>query len=135
MPMLGHLSFLVAPAGMGFMTIYRPPLIVFCKAKRGEYNKRFMQMCSHYLTEPVACAPASGWEKGQIEKQVQDVRNWLFVPRPRFADLAELNTWLSDRCQTLSETSIRQKKIAPSKRCSWKRRHFWSKSVLVLRDT
>ena len=28
------------------------------------YNRRFLQMCSHYLIEPVACTPASGWEKG-----------------------------------------------------------------------
>jgi transposase len=24
------------------------------------YNRRFMQMCSHYLVDPVACTPASG---------------------------------------------------------------------------
>ena len=28
------------------------------------YNRRFLQMCSHYLIDPVACTPASGWEKG-----------------------------------------------------------------------
>lgn len=72
--------------------------------KEREFNKRFQQMCSHYLVEPVACTPGSGWEKGQIEKQVQDIRNWLFIPRPRFSDLEELNVWLADRCQTLSET-------------------------------
>lgn len=74
------------------------------QGKEREFNKRFMQMCSHYLVEPVACTPASGWEKGQVEKQVQDIRNWLFVPRPRFADFEELNAWLADRCQALSET-------------------------------
>ena len=52
--------------------------------KEPKFNKRFMQMCSHYLIEPVACTPAAGWEKGQVEKQVQDIRNWLFLPRPRF---------------------------------------------------
>ena len=25
-------------------------------------NRRFAQMCGHYLVEPVACTPASGWE-------------------------------------------------------------------------
>jgi transposase len=30
------------------------------------YNRRFQQMWGHYLVEPVACAPASGWEKGQV---------------------------------------------------------------------
>ena len=34
------------------------------------YNRRFQQMCGHYLVEPVACTPASGWEKGQVENQV-----------------------------------------------------------------
>src|SRR5277367_6093343 len=38
------------------------------KARR--YNLRFLQMCSHHLIEPVACTPASGWEKGQVENQV-----------------------------------------------------------------
>jgi transposase len=28
------------------------------------YNRRFLQMCSHYLVDPVACTPASGWETG-----------------------------------------------------------------------
>jgi transposase len=28
------------------------------------FNRRFAQMCSHYLVEPTACTPASGWEKG-----------------------------------------------------------------------
>jgi transposase len=31
------------------------------------YNRRFQQMCGHDLVEPVACTPASGWEKGQVE--------------------------------------------------------------------
>lgn len=32
-----------------------------------QYNRRFLQMCGHYLVDPVACTPASGWEKGQVE--------------------------------------------------------------------
>ena len=27
-----------------------------------QFNRRFLQMCSHYLVEPTACTPASGWE-------------------------------------------------------------------------
>lgn len=68
------------------------------KGKEREYNQRFLQMCSHYLVKPVACTPGAGWEKGQIEKQVQDVRKWIFTPRPNFTSLEELNEWLSDRC-------------------------------------
>jgi transposase len=62
------------------------------------YNRRFMQMCSHYLVDPVACTPASGWEKGQVENQVGLVRERFFTPRLRFKTLDELNAWLLDKC-------------------------------------
>jgi transposase len=42
--------------------------------KDRQYNRRFLRMCSHYLVDPVACTPASGWEKGQVENQVGVVR-------------------------------------------------------------
>ena len=42
--------------------------------KDRQYNRRFLQMCSHHLVEPVACTPAAGWEKGQVENQVGLVR-------------------------------------------------------------
>lgn len=66
------------------------------------FNRRFLQLASHYLIEPVACTPAAGWEKGQVENQVQFMRGRLFVPRVKCADLSELNQWLSDRCRTLA---------------------------------
>src|SRR5579864_7548910 len=62
------------------------------------YNRRFLQMCSHYLVDPVACTPASGWEKGQVENQVGLVRERFFTPRLRFKSYEELNAWLSDKC-------------------------------------
>src|SRR5579863_1805465 len=62
------------------------------------YNRRFSQMCSHYLIDPVACTPASGWEKGQVENQVGLVRERFFTPRLRFKSLDELNDWLLDKC-------------------------------------
>jgi transposase len=62
------------------------------------YNRRFLQMCSHYLVEPVACTPASGWEKGQVENQVGVVRERFFSPRLRVANFDELNALLLDRC-------------------------------------
>jgi len=62
------------------------------------YNRRFLQMCSHYLIDPVACTPASGWEKGQVENQVGLVRERFFTPRLRFKNLDELNDWLTDKC-------------------------------------
>ena len=66
--------------------------------KDRRFNRRFEQMCSHYLVEPVACTPASGWEKGQVENQVGNVREWFFTPRARFASLAEMNDWLAEQC-------------------------------------
>ena len=68
------------------------------EGKNRIFNRRFLQMCSHYLVEPVACTPGSGWEKGQVEKQVKNIREWLFTPRPRFKDIEELNVWLEEQC-------------------------------------
>jgi transposase len=62
------------------------------------YNRRFLQMCGHYLVDPVACTPASGWEKGQVENQVGLVRERFFTPRLRFKTYDEMNAWLLDRC-------------------------------------
>jgi len=73
------------------------------RGKERIFNRRFTQMCSHYLVKPVACTPGSGWEKGQVEKQVKNVREWLFTPRPRFKDFKELNNWLSDQCIAISK--------------------------------
>ena len=66
--------------------------------KKRDYNRRFQEMCSHHLVEPVACTPGAGWEKGQVERQVGDVRGRLFVPSPRGRSYAEINEWLMDRC-------------------------------------
>ena len=62
------------------------------------YNRRFAQMCSHYLIDPVACTPASGWEKGQVENQVGLVRERFFTPRLRVKSYDELNAWLLEQC-------------------------------------
>jgi transposase len=66
--------------------------------KQRLYNRRFLQMCSHYLVEPVACTPASGWEKGQVENQVGLVRERFFTPRLRGTSYDEINAWLLDQC-------------------------------------
>ena len=66
--------------------------------KERRYNRRFLQMCSHHLVDPVACTPASGWEKWQVENQVGLVRERFFTPRLRVKTYDELNAWLIDRC-------------------------------------
>jgi len=65
--------------------------------KDRQYNRRFLQMCSHHLVDPVACTPASGWEKGQVENQVGLVRERFFTPRLRVKTYDELNAWLTDK--------------------------------------
>jgi len=65
-----------------------------------QVNARFAAMASHYLFDPEFCNPASGWEKGQVEKNVQDARRRLWQPLPSFPDLAALNLWLEHRCIT-----------------------------------
>ena len=71
------------------------------KARR--VNQRFTAMVSHYLFDAQFCNPASGWEKGQIEKNVQDSRQRVWQGAPDFASLAQLNDWLERRCQSLWE--------------------------------
>jgi len=73
--------------------------------KERQFNRRFLTLANHYLFEPVACTPASGWEKGQVENQVGNVREWLFTPLARFASFANLNNWLATRCRELAERS------------------------------
>ena len=69
------------------------------RGKERDINARFLAMASHYLFELEFCNPASGWEKGQVEKNVQDARHRLWQPTPRFPSLAALNDWLEARCK------------------------------------
>jgi transposase len=72
--------------------------------KERNFNSRFAQLCSHYLFEPVACTPAAGWEKGQVENQVGVVRRRFFTPRLKVKDFKELNDHLLDRCLSWAKT-------------------------------
>ena len=71
------------------------------RGKERQVNARFSAMVSHFLFEAEFCNPASGWEKGQIEKNVQDARHRLWQPMPDFPSLAALNGWLETRCREL----------------------------------
>ena len=66
-----------------------------------DVNARFAAMTSHYLFEANFCNPAAGWEKGQIEKNVQDARRRVWSAAPAFASLAALNAWLQEACVAL----------------------------------
>jgi hypothetical protein len=73
--------------------------------KERRFNRRFLALANHYLFEPVACTPESGWEKGQVENQVGNIREWLFTPMAKFEDFAALNAWLVTRCRELAGRS------------------------------
>lgn len=73
------------------------------KGKARTVNARFAALCAHYLFDPDFCNVASGWEKGVVEKNVQDSRRrvWRDAERQTFGSLAELNAWLGERCRVL----------------------------------
>ena len=75
------------------------------RGKQRTVNARFAAMCSHYLFDPDFCNVASGWEKGVVEKNVQDSRRriWLEAQQQKFGSFAELNVWLGARCRSLWE--------------------------------
>ncbi len=66
-------------------------------------NSRFFAMTAHYLFDPDFCNVASGWEKGVVEKNVQDARRriWIAAEEQRFGSFDELNIWLEARCRAL----------------------------------
>jgi len=73
------------------------------KGKGRTVNARFAVMCAHYLFDPDFCNVASGWEKGIVEKNVQDSRRriWLEAQDEQFSSFEALNAWLSHRCRAL----------------------------------
>ena len=76
------------------------------KVKKGKgriVNERFATMCAHYLYDPDFCNVASGWEKGVVEKNVQDSRRriWIDAAKIKFGSFSELNAWLGQRCREL----------------------------------
>jgi len=91
-------AFFKGACGRGVYDNMKTAVETIFVGKERQYNRRFLQMCSHHLVEPVACTPASGWEKGQVENQVGLVRERFFAPRLRVKSYDELNAWLLDKC-------------------------------------
>ena len=71
------------------------------RGKERDINPRFFAMCGHYLFEPEFCNRAAGWEKGRVEKNVQDRRRqiWQHASERRWKDFDELNAWLGEQCR------------------------------------
>lgn len=75
---------------------------VFVSKGDRQFNQHFLCLMSHYAITPTACNPASGWEKGQIENQVDNIRDWIFKPRLSFDSMEALNDYLQERCLEIS---------------------------------
>jgi hypothetical protein len=73
------------------------------KGKSRTVNARFAVMCAHYLFDADFCNVASGWEKGVVEKNVQDSRRriWIDAQTRKWHSFEELNAWLGERCWAL----------------------------------
>ena len=67
------------------------------RGKERAVNARFQAMTSHYLFEAEFCNRAAGWEKGQVEKNVQDARHRVWNDTPRATNLDAFNAWLEVR--------------------------------------
>src|SRR5277367_3312128 len=90
-------AFFKGACGRGIYDNMKTAVDTIFVGKDRQYNRRFLQMCSHHLVDPVACTPASGWEKGQVENQVGLVRERFFTPRLRVKTYDEMNAWLLDK--------------------------------------
>ena len=53
-------SFFEAACTRGIYDNMKTAVETIFVGKERKLNRRFAQMCSHYLVEPVACTPASG---------------------------------------------------------------------------
>jgi transposase len=104
-----HTRSFAALGGISRRGIYDNMKTAVDKVNKGKgriVNARFAAMCSHYLFDPDFCNRASGWEKGVVEKNVQDSRRriWLDAQDRKFGSFAELNAWLGERCRSLWDT-------------------------------
>src|SRR5208282_1415113 len=101
-----HTRSFTALGGIARRGIYDNMKTAVDKVKKGKgrvVNARFAVMCAHYLFDADFCNVASGWEKGVVEKNVQDsrLRIWQDAAKERFGTFTELNLWLLARCRAL----------------------------------
>lgn len=89
-------EFLGGACSRGIYDNMKTAVIAIQAGKERTWNEQFLGLMNHYLIEPVACTPASGWEKGQVERQVKTLRKRLFEPTLSFTNLQELNTYLRE---------------------------------------
>ena len=101
-----HTRSFAALGGVARRGIYDNMKTAVDKVKKGKgrtVNARFAVMCAHYLFDADFCNVASGWEKGVVEKNVQDSRRriWIDAQSRKWGSFEELNAWLGERCRAL----------------------------------
>jgi len=101
-----HTRSFCALGGVARRGIYDNMKTAVDKVKKGKgrtVNARFAVMCAHYLFDADFCNVASGWEKGVVEKNVQDSRRriWIDAQTRKWHTFEELNAWLGERCRAL----------------------------------
>jgi transposase len=101
-----HTRSFAALGGVARRGIYDNMKTAVDKVKKGKgrvVNQRFAVMCAHYLFDADFCNVASGWEKGVVEKNVQDSRRriWIDAQTRKWSSFEELNAWLAERCRAL----------------------------------
>ena len=89
------------------------------KGKRRTVNTRFAAMASHYLFDTDFCNVASGWEKGVVEKNVQDSRPriWQEAAKERFGTMLNSTSGCS-RASALCRNCARRVRGSSLPRCS-----------------
>ena len=101
-----HTRSFAALGGVARRGIYDNMKTAVDKVNKGKgriVNARFAVMCAHYLFDADFCNVASGWEKGVVEKNVQDSRRriWIDAQTRKWSSFEELNAWLGERCRSL----------------------------------
>ena len=101
-----HTRSFTALGGIAKRGIYDNMKTAVDKVQKGRgciVNTRFFAMTAHYLFDPDFCNVASGWEKGVVEKNVQDARRrvWSEARKHKFSNFGELNAWLETQCRAL----------------------------------
>ena len=127
-----HTRSFAALGGVAHRGIYDNMKTAVDKVKKGKgriVNARFNALCSHYLFEPDFCNVASGWEKGVVEKNVQDSRRRIWIEAQAPSGLARLwssTLWLAERCRSIWAANGASRAQAVH---AWPRCWIWSVST------
>lgn len=82
------------------------------KGDKRTYTDSFLRFQSHYGFEVQPCNPASGHEKGNVEKKVDYTRNNFFTTHPIMEDFPQLADWIREEMVKDRERSHYEKEVS-----------------------